>query len=324
MIDLGLIRHALVIAEEGSFASAAKRLRLSQPTLTRQIRTLETALGLRLFDRGRFGAVPTPLGQQVLTRAARLVRSAEILDDEIDLLRGVEVGNLKVGAGVYPAFLSLGKALARLAGRRPRLHVSVQVQDWRGLAPKVLEARLDLAVVEIGEYADHPELEVEALPEHHGVFLCRAGHPLLKRREPGLAEVFAYPFAGTRLAPRVASFLVGHKTAGRVDEASGEYVPSIEVNTIRLMTEAVLHSDAFGLVPLLTALELGQDGRLTCLPLRPPWLKTKYGLITLKHRTLSPAAEAFMTEVRAVEAELAAEEAKALAAITPRKRGRRP
>jgi len=323
MIDLALIRHALVIAEEGSFASAAKSLRVSQPTLTRQIKTLETSLGLRLFDRGRFGAVPTPLGEQVLARAARLVRSAEILDDEIDLLRGVEVGELKVGAGVYPAFLSLGRALARLAARRPRLHVSVQVEDWRGLAPKVLEAQLDLAVVEIGEYADHHELEVEALPGHHGVFICRTGHPLLKRREPTLAEVFAYPFAGTRLAPRVASFLVGHKTAGRVDEATGEYVPSIEINTIRMMIEAVLHSDAFGLVPLFTAIELGRDGRLASLPLRPPWLKTNYGFITLKQRTLSPAAEAFMNEVRLVEAELAAEESKALATTAPRKRGRK-
>lgn len=323
MIDLTLLRQALTIAEEGSFSSAAKSLHLSQPTLTRQIRTLEASLGLRLFDRGRFGAVPTPLGQQVLARAARLVRSAEILDDEIDLLRGVEVGELKVGAGVYPACVSLGRALARLTGRRPQLHVSVRVEDWRGLPAQVLDAKLDLAIVEIGEHANHPELKVEALPEHQGVFVCRAGHPLLDHPEPGLTEVFAYPFAGTRLAPRVASVLVGHKTAGRVDEATGEYVPSIEVNTIRLMTEAARTSDAFGLVPLLTAVELCQDGRLRTLPLRPPWLKTRYGFITLKHRTLSPAAEAFMDEIRAVEAELAAEEAKALAATTPRRRGRR-
>lgn len=322
MIDLTLLRHALAIADCGSFASAAKSLGVSQPTLSRQIQALEVALGFRLFDRGRRGAVPTPLGQQVLSRAAGLVRSAELLHDEIELLRGVEVGDLKVGAGVYPAFLSLGRALAGLTARHPRLHVSVRVEDWRALAPQVLEARLDLAIVEIGDYARHPDLDVEALPEHQGVFICRAGHPLLKRRDPTLAEVFAYPLAGTRLAPRVGPFLAGQRTAGQLDEATGEYVPSIEVNTIRLMAETVAASDAFGIVPLLTALELGRDGRIATLPLRPPWLRTKYGFITLKQRTLSPAAEAFMHEVRAVEAILAGEEAKALAPTTTRKRGR--
>ena len=323
MIDLTLLRHALAIAEAGSFASAARSLGVSQPTLTRQIRSLEASLGLRLFDRGRHGATPTPLGGQILTRAASLIRSAELLSDEISLLRGVEVGDLNVGAGVYPAFLSLGRALARLTARHPRLHVSVRVEDWRGIALEVLEARLDLAIVEIGDYAKHPDLDVEPLPEHQGVFICRAGHPLLKRREPTLAEVFGYPLAGTRLAPRVGTFLLGQRTAGQLDEATGEYIPPIEVNTIRLMAEVVGASDAFGIVPLLTALELGRDGRIATLPLRPPWLRTKYGFITLKQRTLSPAAAAFMSEVRAVEAELAAEEAKALAAITPRKRGRR-
>lgn len=323
MIDLSLLKDAAVIAEMGSFASAAKSLGLTQPTLSRRIQGLEAALGIRLFDRGRHGAIPTPLGRQVLARAATLIRNADLLRDEIDLLRGVEVGDLKVGAGVYPAALCLGRAVAHLAGRRPQLHIHALVEDWRGLAQKVLDARLDLAIVEIGESGAHPELAVERLPEHQGVFVCRAGHPLLDRTEPTLAEVFSYPFAGTRLAPRVANFLAGHQTAGRIDGATGEYVPSIEVNTIRMATEAVVGSDAFGIVPLLTAIELGRGGKLQALPLRPTWLRTRYGFITLRDRTLSPAAVELMREVRAVESELEAEEAGAAAAAPGPKRGRK-
>jgi len=314
MIDLIQLNHSLAIAKRGSFAAAAKSLGLSQPTLSRQVGALEVALGVRLFDRGRHGAVPTPLGREILARAADLVRSAELLIHEVDLLRGVEVGDLKVGAGVYPAFLTLGTAVARLTARHPRLHVSVQVEDWRVLAPRVLEATLDLAIVETGESAGHPDLAVEPLPEHQGVFICRPGHPLLDRPAPGLAEVFRYPFAGTRLAPRVADFIDRDQAAGRVDDATGEYVPSIEVNTIRMVAEAVATSNAFGIVPLLTANELGRDGRVQALPLRPPWLKSKYGFITLRNRTLSPAAAAFMSEVRAVESELVSEELRLLQA----------
>jgi hypothetical protein len=50
------------------------------------------------------------------------------------------------------------------------------------------------------------------------------------------------------------------------------------------------------------------DSQIVALSYRPAWLHTNYGLIYLKDRTLSPAAEAFMTELRAVEAEIEADE----------------
>ena len=56
--------------ETGNFARAAERLGITQPTLTRNIATLEARLGLRLFDRGRGGAVPTVFGQAVIDRGA--------------------------------------------------------------------------------------------------------------------------------------------------------------------------------------------------------------------------------------------------------------
>lgn len=318
MIDLSLLQNALAIAEAGSFASAAKSLGIAQPTLSRQISALELALGVRLFDRGRRGAVPTPLGQEILARAAELVQDANLLSHEIDLLRGANIGTLRVGCGVYPGHISVGRAMGRLAAQYPGLGISVVVNDWRHLANEVREAKLDLAVAELGEHTRHPDLEVEALPEHQGAFVCRAGHPLTELRAPTLADIFRFPFAGTRLAPRVGALLEGKATAGQVDPATGEYIPSIEVNTLRMAAEAVAESDAFGIFPLPVVGALMQAGRLHVLPLQPAWLKTGYGFITLRNRTLSPAAVAFMQEVRAVESELAAEEQRARQSSRPR------
>jgi len=105
-----------------------------------------------------------------------------------------------------------------------------------------------------------------------------------------------------------------------------------------MAAEAVAESDAFGIFPLPVVGALMQHGRLHVLPLQPRWLKTRYGFITLRNRTLSPAAVAFMQEIRAVESELAAKERLAFqppvsrrgrtarpgAATTPRKRGSKP
>ncbi len=308
MIDLTLLSHALVIARHGSYARAADELGVTPPTLSRQITSLEKQLGLRLFDRGRSGAAPTPLGRQVLARAQSLMAESRHLEHEIAMLRGLEVGKLSVGAGVYPAFLSVGKALGRLSAKHPGLQVEVIAGDWRETVEQVLSGSLDLTVAELSGPAEDSRVSVEPLPRHQGAFFCRAGHPMLQARDLTLETIFQYPFAGTKLAARAIEHLRAPPRAGSIDAATGELIPSVRVNTLRMAMDAVAVSDAVGIAPLSAIRSHAPGAQLVALDFRPPWLHTNYGFICLKDRTLSPAAEAFMAELRAVEAEIEADE----------------
>jgi DNA-binding transcriptional LysR family regulator len=98
-LSLRLVQQALVLGETGNFARAAERLRITQPTLTRNIAALEARLGVRLFDRGRGGARPTVFGTALLERGHLLLRDAQALQSELQALAGLESGRLDIVAG---------------------------------------------------------------------------------------------------------------------------------------------------------------------------------------------------------------------------------
>lgn len=301
MLDLRLLHQALILARHRNFARAAEALHLTQPALSRSIASLEAALGERLFDRTRQGVEPTSFGRMLLARAQLLVDDATELERDFRLMRGLELGELRVGAGAYAAELSVGQAAGRLMGRHPQLRVDLTSADVRSLIAALLDRRLDLAVIELSMLDDQTAFATEALPEHGACFFCRAGHPLMQIAQPSLEQVLAYPYVGTRMPQRVAAGFLQLARVGHVDPGSGDYLPPVKVDSVQVAKEVVLQSDAVGAAPLaLLAAEI-RTGRLQPLALRADWLHTRYGFAYLRERQLAPAALAFMAEVRTVE-----------------------
>jgi DNA-binding transcriptional LysR family regulator len=306
MLDLKLLHQALILARHRNFARAAESLHLTQPALSRSIAGLEASLGERLFDRTRLGVETTAFGRMLLARAQPLLDDAANLERDFNLLRGLQPGELRVGAGAYPAELSVGRAAGLLMSRHPALRVELINSDPRRLVAEVLARGLDLAVVELSLADDNTGLAIEALPEHPGCFFCRAGHPLALLAEPTLQQVLDYPFVGTRMPRRVAEGFLQLAKVGRIDSVSGDYLPPVKVDSVQLAKDVVAQSDAVGAAPLaLLASEL-RAGRLIALPLRQDWMHTRYGFVYLRDRQLSPPAMAFMAEVRLVEASMSA------------------
>lgn len=304
MLDLRLLHQALTLARHRNFARAAQALHLTQPALSRSIAGLEAALGERLFDRTQQGIEPTSFGQMLLARAQPLLDNASELERDFKLLRGLQIGELRVGAGAYPAELSVNHAVGRLMAQYPDLRVELTSGDLRSMIKAVLERRLDLAVLERSMAIGEPALEVEALPEHVASYFCRPGHPLTREAQLSMEQVFAFPFVGTRLSQRVATDLMRTVKVGRIDPDSGDYVPPIRVDTVAAAKDVVMKCDAVGSAPLALIAREVRAGQLCILPLRLEWMHTQYGFVYLRERQLSPAALAFMAEVRSVETEL--------------------
>ena len=151
----------------------------------------------------------------------------------------------------------------------------------------MLDNTLDLAVSEISSATADSRLEVEALPRHHGHFICNPQHPLLNESKITLEQVQAFPIVSSSLPDRY-----------------GPIATTIRVDTFHLLRDIVIPSDAPGLA---TPSQIEPDeraGLIRCLPLELPWMHTEYGFVRLKDRTPSPAAVAFMEKLRAVEAAL--------------------
>lgn len=132
----------------------------------------------------------------------------------------------------------------------------------------------------------------------------KAGQLQLAEKAPPLERVFEFPLACTKLPARVAEMFYRLAPAGSIDPDTGDYLPPIMVDSIALAKAVVLSSDAVALSPLVLIAAEVRSGDLVTLPFRQPWLHTGYGFAYLRDRALSPATQAFMAEIEAVELEL--------------------
>jgi DNA-binding transcriptional LysR family regulator len=304
-LDLRSLRHVIALARHRHYGRAAVALNLSQPALSRSIAALERDLGVRLFDRTRRGVQPTSYGELILARGEAVLAGAADLKRALGHLQGLQSGELRVGAGLYPARISVAQALGRMAGRHPGLRLSLLSRSWRAVADAIGAGEIDIAVVELSVLAGASGLEAEALRPHRAAFVCRSGHPLSGRRAPRLVDILAYPLVGPKLPPRVGASLARASRHPLVDEV-GDYVPTLHVDGVQEAIDILLASDCVGLLPLPVAARDIDAGALTVLDHRAPWLRTNYGFVWSRGRPLSPPAEAFMAEVRAVEDEVRA------------------
>lgn len=137
-LELRHLKIVRAVAESGSVSKAATRLGVAQPALTAQLKRIERALGGALFERDRYGARPTPLGELVLSRARVLLPAAQELQDEALRFANATAGGYRIGATNGPV---LGGLVDRLAAAGP---VSTYT-SWsaRELASMIAQGRLD-------------------------------------------------------------------------------------------------------------------------------------------------------------------------------------
>ena len=324
-ITLGRLRQFVALAEHGSFGKAAATLNISQPALSKSIRTLEATLGVRLFDRHSRGVVLTDFGSLVVLHTKDLVAcEAELLRD-VRLLADLDVGHLGVWLGPYPSAMSGYAAAARVLSAHPKLDITLHVANWRAVTAAVGEKHAELGIAELSEAVLGERFDTEIVGRHRARIFCRPGHPLLQKKRVSLATLFDYPWASTRMPARVAAaFPRTRLRAGRLDEFNGDFIPAVETDMPTQIARLVKDTDvvAFG------AFSMVEDdlraGRLAYLPTPQIDLRASYGFIFLRNRSLSPAARAYMQAIRDEERACVERETHLEAGLVLRNRRTRP
>jgi DNA-binding transcriptional LysR family regulator len=309
MLSNSKLRHVAVLAEHRNFRVAAEKLHLTQPALSRSIQSIERALGVRLFDRGRGGVELTAFGRTVVGHAREILLAIDGLHREVDLMKGLGTGTLKVCLGPYPLALSGQRAVARLLADYPDIHCRVRVAKFADIAEAVLKGRCEMGIADLAG-ASERGLVAESLVRRQGYFFVRPEHPLAGRRRRALADVLAYPWAAVRVPARISSRLprdVGR--AGHWDRETNEFVPALEVDVVADFLGLARDSDILVAATLTMAETDLSEGRLVVVPFREPWFRLDYGFLTRPNRTLSPSTQKFKEIVREIEADLDEREA---------------
>ena len=119
------LKHLIELARQGSFSKTADKLHLTQPALSRSIKSLEDELGQPLFDRiGRKNEL-TAFGQHIVQHAQGLVDGAHELRQTGQRLRNGEIGQVRIGLGSGPGALLMTPLLMHMARVHPKAHIEI-------------------------------------------------------------------------------------------------------------------------------------------------------------------------------------------------------
>ena len=188
--------QALVAAiESGSLRSAARRLGLSQPALTKTIRELERELAAPLLERTSKGVLPTAQGKVLYDRALKANKELSTAVDEIRQLDGAMLGELNVGAVPVAVMLLLPETLRTFSRQFPDIRLRLSEELFFAQMQKLRSGQVDVAICGIPDGLASGEFHIETLIETEMVVVVRKGSPRQQARR--LQELADAPWVYT-------------------------------------------------------------------------------------------------------------------------------
>lgn len=288
--DIRQLRAVIAVAEFGSFTRAASALHLSQPALTVQVRTLEQALGLPLFDRNTRSVSPTRAGRELIPELRRLLTG---LDGALAQARqSAQIARGIVRIAVLPSAASgiLPDVIASFRSSHPAIDFVLRDVIASEVVALTVSEEVDLGIT--GGIVGTTELDVllEGTDRMHAVF--PAGHPLDRDPRLTLAAVGQYPL-----------ILMSRATSVRAVVDAAIAASGLQA---QVAAEATYMSTAVGMVraglgvAILpeTAMEIGALPTIRSALIEGPVLARPVSVVKRRGRTLPPASAAFLAHLR--------------------------
>ncbi len=294
-MDLRQLEIFVKVAELKSFSKAAQALRLTQPTISEHIRTLEQELGVRLLDRLGRGAEATRAGQLLLSHATRMLQLQRETLQAMDSFQGRLAGDLHVAASTIPGEYVLPSLIGRFKEKFPDIVISLLIGDSRAVVDWVIDGRAEVAVV--GAKLAHRGIEYRELMPDELVVVVPVAHPWHGKQEIGLAELRAEAMllreqgSGTRAAFESALAQAG-------EDLSAFRIVG-EMGSTQAIKQAVKAGVGVSVISRRAVDEECRSGLVWCLKIRDLKITRAFHIATHRDRSRSPLAEAFRSFLEA-------------------------
>jgi DNA-binding transcriptional LysR family regulator len=279
------LRVFVEVARHLSFVRAAEALHLTPPAVTMQVKELESAIELPLFDREGRKVSLTTAGEYFLVYAKRLLATLKDADDAMARFRKLESGALSIGM-VSTAKYFVPQLLTRFREEHPGVELKLQVGGNRDqLVTMLQQGEVDLAIM--GRPPKEIATRAEPFAAHPHVFVAPPKHPILAVGHPPLAAVANYPLIVREAASGTRALMDRFFQDHRVEPRIAMEMPSNE--TIK---QAVMAGMGLGFLSLHTmGLEL-KCGLLEIVHVEDTPLVRTWNVVHMQSKLLSPAAEA--------------------------------
>lgn len=292
-MEIRVLRYFLTIAREGSITNAANFLHVTQPTLSRQIKELEEALGQKLFIRGSHNMTLTPEGMILRKRAEEIVSMVDKTEAEFNSMENVIGGDIYIGGGETDAIKLVADVAKDLRKDYPDIHYHL----YSGNAADVTE-RLDKGLLDFGiliQPADISKYDYLNLPAKDvwGVVM-RKDSPLAQKKVIQKEDLLNVPLLCSRQA------ISQERSKNEFADWFGEDFDKLDiVTTFNLVYNATIMVDA-GIGYAVTIDKIANTSESSNLCFRPlePKLDSGLNIIWKKYQVFSSAAEVFWEKLR--------------------------
>jgi DNA-binding transcriptional LysR family regulator len=285
------LRAFHAVAEAGSVGGGAEMLLVSQPAVSKQIKQLERALGVIVFERTARGVRLTDAGELLATYTRRIFALAAEAEQAIDDLQGLRRGKLSIGASPTLGTYFLPEVLVRFRRRFPAIALSLEIENADVLQRRLSDGLLDSGFSEVPP--QRPEVTGDVFMRDRLIAIAAVKHPLARSRALTLRRLCAEPFIVRE---------TGSTTKSLVERALADRGLTIAPALSLGSTEAIKHAVAAGLgVAIVSSLAVQREiaaRRLIKLPVRNLSIARPLYQLRLHNRRETKAAHAFACLVR--------------------------
>ena len=288
-MEIRTLRYFLAVAREENMTRAAEFLHVTQPTLSKQLKSLENELGKKLFTRHSFSIRLTDEGMLLRNRAEDLVSMADKIEQEFVSLDDITGGELYLGLAESYQIKYLAKAIKDFKRRYPNLHYHITSGDTEQIADKLDKGLLDFLV--LAEYPDSRKYEHIEFPESDrwGLVMPK-NDPLAKKKAVRAKDISGLPL-----------FCSEQAWNHEIKEWAGASFSEMKLEgSFRLSYNGSIFTKE-GLGYLLTFDHLIDTSDKSDLAFRPlmPKVETKLYIAWNRYQTFTPIAERFLQQLQA-------------------------
>jgi DNA-binding transcriptional LysR family regulator len=296
-MELRQLNHLLAIAEKGTIGKAAESLGISQPALTKSIRTLESSLKVKLLERRPRGVSPTTYGHAVIASARSVRSQIQGLSSELQALRAGAAGIIRFGMAQGVASRLIPRATMRLLAKNPNLRLSATTGAVDRLVPLLKAGEIEFAVTPFfGSGTYGPAVVEDFLFQDRPAIVARPSHELARYSE----------LAPQQLADR-RWILSGVETPLRrafdrifVSQNLPPPTPAIESDSVIYTKAILMETDYAAFFPPDEIFVEEKAGLLRCIPVKTNVSTRRVGILSRRAETLSPFARQLIEETKAV------------------------
>jgi LysR family transcriptional regulator for metE and metH len=283
-VTLKQLRALEAVVKTGSLSGAAQEMHVTPPAIALQIRQLEAAAGMPLFQRTAHGLRTTDGGREMLSTAALIHDALAECGEALETLRGMDGGRVSVGV-VSTAKYFAPRAIAAFAKTHPKVEMQLHIGNRAEMIEALRNYDLDLAItsrppedfeVESAEFGDHPHIIIGP-PDHR----------LARRRRIAFADLARETFllrengSGTR-----------HLMQQLFSEAGLNPNRGMEIGSNETIKQSVMAGLGIALISAHTVCAEIQDGRLVPFDVRGLPMVRRWYVVKRKDKRLLPAAHA--------------------------------